>query len=170
MVQPLPAPSPALPILQYVCPPRCIVHSCAMYSQTMNPSLSLPPLPRCPPPLQPSTEIFEAFDMLILMQLGGRLSYFGRLGACGVGKSAGKGVVALEQRAGRDRWDEGCCLQGATERQWHISGITHGQCFCPALPRTPPRVWARFQVTSPGLTARLPFWPCCLPPSSHARL
>jgi energy-coupling factor transporter ATP-binding protein EcfA2 len=29
---------------------------------------------------QPSTEIFEAFDMLILMQLGGRLTYFGPLG------------------------------------------------------------------------------------------
>ena len=30
---------------------------------------------------QPSMEIFEAFDMLVLMQRGGRLTYFGPLGA-----------------------------------------------------------------------------------------
>ena len=30
---------------------------------------------------QPSMEIFEAFDMLVLMQRGGRLTYFGALGA-----------------------------------------------------------------------------------------
>ena len=38
------------------------------------------PVPRFPPALQPSMEIFEAFDNLVLLQRGGRLTYFGPLG------------------------------------------------------------------------------------------
>ena len=73
----VPLPFPPHPLVS-LCRKSCSGQTGCEQTQAWPTQSSPPSAP--PHPVQPSTEIFESFYMLLLMQLGGRLSYFGPLG------------------------------------------------------------------------------------------